>query len=154
MFKVIQTKILNKCFRTLSKHGKKGKDAITKVRAALSEASTEGEISSLQRTKHGETRLLNVEKFDLGDGYRLIVQLVDGKNNIRAFLFAGDHDDSQHWLDSHKDYVWVENTKDKTLNFVQISEKEPRSQIVVSPDIESPEALLSIPLLRHIGEND
>ena len=105
MYKVIQTKKLSKCFRVLSKHGKKGKDAITKVRAALTEAGTEGSIG-LKRTNHGESRLENIEKYDLGTGYRLVVQLVDGKNNVRAFLFAGDHDDCEQWLESHKDYTW------------------------------------------------
>jgi superfamily I DNA/RNA helicase len=154
MYKVIQTKGLNKCFRILSKHGKKGKDAITKVRAALAEAGTEGSISSLKRTNHGESRLDNIEKYDLGDGYRLVVQLVDGKENVRAFLFAGDHEDCEQWLESHKDYTWVKSNKDQTLDFVQVSEKEPRSVRIVSPDIDSAEELRALPLLRYLESVD
>ncbi|WP_214516314.1 hypothetical protein, partial [Aliivibrio fischeri] len=90
----MQTKALNKCFRDLKKCGKKGKDAITKTRAAQSEAATEGEIQSLKRTNHGESRLTNAEKYDLGNGYRLVVQLVDGVSKTRAFIFAGSHDDT------------------------------------------------------------
>ncbi|MDD2775253.1 MAG: 3'-5' exonuclease [Gallionella sp.] len=154
MYKVIQTKVLNDCFRKLQKSGKKGKDSITKVRAALSEAGTEGEIKSLQRTKNGESRLDNVEKYDLGDGHRLVVQLVDAGNNARAFLFAGDHEDCEQWLDTHKDYRWVKSDKDHTLDFVQVSEKEPLRNRIVSPDIESPEALRGLPLLRHLKPED
>lgn len=152
MHKVIQTKSLNKCFRTLLKHGKKGKDAVTKVRAALSEAASEGEIKNLQRTKNGETRLKDVEKYDLGSGYRLVVQLVEEESNVRAFLYAGDHDDTQLWLDSHKDYKWIKSDKDQTLEFVQVSEEEPREPRFVDPDFESAEELRRLPLLRHIED--
>ena len=65
-----------------------------------------GEIKSLPRTKHGETRIPDVEKYDLSDGYRLVVQLVDGVAKVRAFLFVGSHDDTQRWLDSHRNYRW------------------------------------------------
>ncbi|MCW5209040.1 ATP-dependent helicase, partial [Desulfobulbus sp. US1] len=154
MYKVIQTKSLNKCFRILARNGKKGKDAITKVRAALTEAGTEGSIASLKRTNHGESRLGNIEKYDLGSGYRLVVQLVDGKNNVRAFLFTGDHEDSEQWLESHKDYTWVKSEKDHTLEFVQVSEKEPRGNRIVDPDIDSAEELRVLPLLRHLNSDD
>lgn len=154
MYKVIQTKSLNKCFRSLIKQGKKGKDAITKVRAALAEAGTEGSICNLKRTNHGESRLDNIEKYDLGDGYRLVVQLINGDKKVRAFLFAGDHEDCEQWLDSHKDYTWVKSSKDQTLEFIQVSEKAPRSSRVVSPDIDSAEELRSLPLLRHLDKSE
>lgn len=154
MFKVVQTKALNKCFRDLNKCGKKGKDAITKTRAAQSEAATEGEIQSLKRTNHGETRLANAEKYDLGDGYRLVVQLVDGVRKIRAFLFAGSHDDTENWLDNHKDYQWVKSDKDNTLDFIQVTENAPEKTKIVSMDLNSTESLRSLPLLRHIIDEE
>ena len=49
---------------------RRGRMPITKVRAALAEAATEDSTSALKRTNHGESRLDNVEKYDLGDGYR------------------------------------------------------------------------------------
>lgn len=154
MYKVVQTKTLNKCFRDLIKCGKKGKDVITKTRAAQSEAATEGEIRSLKRTNHGETRLANIEKYDLGDGYRLVIQLVDGLNKTRAFLFAGNHDDTEDWLDSHKDYCWVKSDKDNTLDFVQVTEKKPENTKIVSMDLDSSEVLRELPLLRHISDDE
>lgn len=150
MSKVIQTKSLNKCFRDLLKHGKKGKDAITKVKVALAEAAADGKISSINRTNNGETRIDNAEKYDLGDGYRLVVQLIDDKENTRAFLFAGDHEESEQWLKSHKDYKWVKNKNDQTLEFIQVSEKELDHSKVVDPDLTSAEALRGLPLLRVV----
>jgi superfamily I DNA/RNA helicase len=154
MYKVVQTKALNKCFRKLLKHGKKGKDATVKVRAAQSEAATEGAITSINRTKNGETRLDNVEKYDLGGGYRLVVQLVEENLKTRAFLFAGDHDDTQEWLDNHKDYKWIKNNKDQSLDYVQISEKDPEKTKIVNPEVDSAESLRELPLLRHLKITD
>ncbi|MGF1834800.1 3'-5' exonuclease [Photobacterium sanguinicancri] len=154
MSKVIQTKYINKCFRTLKKSGKKGQDAIKKTRAAMQEAASEGQISELQRTYHGESRLPNAEKYNLGDGYRLVIQLVDGKEKLRAFLFVGDHEDTESWLESHKDYKWVKSKKDNTLEFIQISSAEPRENKLVEPDLNSSEELLILPLLRHVSDID
>ncbi|MEZ9128608.1 3'-5' exonuclease [Vibrio sp. 10N.222.55.B11] len=152
MNKVIQTKYINKCFRNLTKAGKKGRDAINKTRAAMHEAASEGQINSLKRTNHGESRLPNAEKYDLGNGFRLVVQLVDGENKLRAFLFVGDHEDAESWLDSHKQYQWVKSKKDNTLEFIQISSKDPESHKFIEPDLTSSEDLLALPLLRHVSE--
>lgn len=154
MYKVVQTKALNKCFRDLKKCGKKGKDAITKTRAAQSEAATEGEIQSLKRTNHGESRLANAEKYDLGNGYRLVVQLVDGVSKTRAFLFAGSHDDTEDWLESHRDYKWVKSDRDDTLDFIQVTESKPVQTKIVSMDLDSSEVLRELPLLRHVSDNE
>ena len=106
MPQVVYTKEFNKCLRDLLKIGKKGKDAVLRAPAAETEAGSKGRILS-SRTHHGENRIPDAEKYNLGDGYRLVVQLVDGKKGIRAFLFAGDHDDAERWLQNHRDYRWV-----------------------------------------------
>lgn len=103
-YKVVYTKSFNGLLRGLQQHGHK--KVVQGVRAAISEAGMTGEIRSLSRTKHGETRLPNVEKYDLSDGYRLVVQLVDGSSKTRAFLFSGSHDDTERWLDAHRNYQW------------------------------------------------
>ena len=76
---VIYTNRFNSYLRKLNNIGQK--KIVQAVRAAMTEAGTNGSIESLPRTKHGETRLKNVEKFDLPDAYRLVVQLVDGVKN-------------------------------------------------------------------------
>jgi hypothetical protein len=110
-----------------------------------------GEIG-LPRTKHGETRIPNVEKYDLSDSCRLVVQLVDGVTKTRAFLFCGSHDDTERWLDNHRNHHWVKNTTDGTLDFVQVTEsKEERYIPADRVDLESPETLLArlYPITRH-----
>lgn len=144
MARVVYTKTFNKDLRGLAQGGKRTQTM--RARAAMTEAETEGEINSIPRTKHGETRA-DVEKYDLGDGCRLVVQLVDGPKKIRAFLFAGTHDEADRWLNTHKGYVWVTKPTDGTLDFVQVS--GPSSPAPnPEPDLESPPALLDLPLLR------
>jgi hypothetical protein len=134
MSSVAFTKEFNKCLRDLLRGGKKGKDAVQRARAAQAEAAAGGAINTLQRTHHGESRFPNAEKYDLGDGYRLVVQLVDGRQNVRAFLFAGDHEDAERWLENHRDYVWVRKSTDGSLEFVQVSKpSEPRPATLPTP---------------------
>ena len=152
MYRVVATKQFAKCIRDLTKKGKKGKDAMLKARAAQAEAAENGEITVVPRTKHGETRLENAEKYDLGDGYRLVVQLVVPATRQRAFLFVGDHSDEEIWLENHKNYRWVMRDGDSTLEFVQVS--EPTESLTRAPvwDTESPESFLELPLLGDITE--
>jgi hypothetical protein len=147
---VILTKQFAKCLRELQKKGKKGKDALVKAQSAATEYQLQGKIDSLFPTKNGETRIPNAEKYELGDGYRLVVQRITPA--IRGFLFVGSHEDTDTWLDNHKNYKWVQDETDRALNFVQVS--DPRDEIVVQPsfDLESPESLLTLPLLRDITE--
>lgn len=61
-------------------------------------------FSDLKTTNHGETRLSKCVKYDLAGRARLItVQDED----IVFLLFAGDHEDSDKWLDRHKDMKFV-----------------------------------------------
>jgi len=87
-----------------------------KVNAALVDAQMDGEIK-LPRTKHGETRA-DVEKYDLSDGYRLVV-FRTGEHCI--FVYVGKHDDVDRWLDNHRDYQWVFRTSDRTLSFIPVT---------------------------------
>lgn len=153
MYKVVYTKQFNDCLRKLNTAGKKGKDSIVKARAAQSEACASGEITIIPRTKHGESRLPNIEKFELGDGHRLVVQLVDGVKKTRAFLFAGDHEDAEAWLESHKDYKWVRKDSDGTMEFVQYTVKEGYKSRPPAFDLESPQSILDLPLLRGVNED-
>ncbi len=150
MTKVISTKEFAKCLRELAKKGKPGKVAITKARAAQAEYADEGKVTSLTHTNHGESRIPNAEKFDLGDGYRLVVQKIDA--GTRAFLYVADHEGTEAWLENHKNYKWVKNEKDSVLDFVQVS--DPREPVVIQPsfDLVTPEVLLQLPLLRDITD--
>lgn len=125
------------------------------MRCAMSEAAMNGEITSIPRTKHGESRLPNVEKYDLPEAFRLVVQLVDGIKKTRAFLFIGTHDDAENWLDTHKNYKWVKSTTSGKLDFVLVTETTEDRYIPANRiDLETPEELLSKPLLRVLSKNE
>ncbi|WP_417703447.1 3'-5' exonuclease [Rheinheimera aquimaris] len=152
-YKVILFKPFHSAMHQLMRQGQK--KIVQAARAAMSEASTDGEIKSLKRTKHGETRLPNVEKFDLGDGYRLIVQLIDGVKKTRVFLFVGSHDDAQRWLDNHKNYKWVRGRNDRELEFVMVSPISHGNDIPVDRlNFDSSDDERAVPLLSHLTEDD
>ena len=102
MFRVILTKEFRKCLVDLRKHGKPGKLAEMSTRAAQQQAATRARLIFLNRTKHGESRLPNIEKYDIGNNeFRLVVQLIDGQKKERAFLFVGDHESADRWIENH-----------------------------------------------------
>lgn len=147
--RVVYEKGLHKQMEKLMHSGKR--NIVQKARAAIAEAAMSGEIKGLERTHHGESRIPKAEKYDLGDGYRLVVQLVDGKESVRAFLFVGKHDDAQRWLDSHEGYRWVKNDKDGSLAFTQVSVSPPASLPPVIPDAAIPLSQLEEPLLKDLS---
>ena len=154
-YRVFYTKDFNSCLRTIERAGGTGRNIVRKVRAAMTEAQTSGEITDLPRTHHGESRLPDAEKYDLGSGFRLVVQVVDGASKARAFLFAGSHDDAERWLESHRTYRWVESTRDRTIQFVQVSSTDPTPSAPGDRlDLTSPPSLLSLPLLRVLTEDE
>lgn len=152
-YPVVYTKPFNQLLRALVQQGHKKQ--VQAVRAAISEAGMNGEILGLNRTKHGESRIPNVEKFDLSDGFRLVVQLVDGEKKQRAFLFVGSHDESDRWLDTHKNYRWVRSSNDGVLEFLQVTERKDETHIPADRvDLESPPDLLELPLLRMLTADE
>lgn len=50
-------------------------------------------------TNHGENRIKNCVKYDLGDGWRLVT-VQDARTC--TFIFFGDHEDVDRWLNSHR----------------------------------------------------
>lgn len=149
---VIYTKKFNSYLRQLNLSGQK--KIVQAVRAAMAEAGTNATIESLPRTKHGESRLKNIEKFDLPDAYRLVVQRVGNEKQMRAFLFVGTHDDAEKWLDSHRNYTWVKSPTDGTLNLMPITYNEERYVPADRLDLESPETDLQLPLLRNVTDEE
>lgn len=151
-YQVNYTKSFNGNLRELLRRGQK--KVVALAQQAMTEAALQGDIALLTRTKHGESRLPNIEKFDVTDGHRLIVQLVDGEKKVRAFLFVGTHDDAERWLDNHKDYRWVRSATTGTLDFVRVTVVTPAHFPANRLDLESPEQLLHKPLLRVLSEEE
>lgn len=150
-YKVILPKSFSNQLRKLNGQGLK--KIVQAAKAAMAEAGTDGEINSLPRTKHGESRLPDIEKYDLPDAFRLVVQVVDGKSRQRAFLFIGNHDDAQQWLDNHKNYRWVRRESDGVLDFVQVTDNDSIRHIPIDRiELDADESALEEPLLRQISD--
>lgn len=86
------------------KSDKKGVLAAKQAKAIIDEMRHNGGdiplTVSLKRTKHGERRAHNCEKYDLGGGYRLIT-LRDGACLYVAFV--GSHDECDLWFKLQRD---------------------------------------------------
>jgi len=152
-YQVVLTKPFANDLKTLHQQG--NRKIVQAARAAVTEAGTHGEIRSLARTKHGESRIPNVEKYDLGAGCRLVVQLVDGVKKTRAFLFIGSHDQAEHWLDVHRNYQWVQNKNDGVLDFVLVTGPAVHRHVPADRlNLDAPEATLEQPILGRLSEED
>jgi hypothetical protein len=99
-----QTKNLDRQLDRLRTSGKQGvmaarrAEQIIKILLRYSGAETE-ELRS-KRTKHGELRLKNCRKYDLGGGYRLLS--LRNENHL-IFVYVGTHDECHLWLETHRD---------------------------------------------------
>jgi superfamily I DNA/RNA helicase len=149
LFSVAMTKDFTKNLGVLRKGGRV--DAHKKVCAALTEANLYGRIT-LERTHHGEDRLPDCEKYDLGGGYRLVVQMVDTDKGHRAFLFVGSHDDAEYWIERHRNYRWVRRESDNTLDFVQITPSDRSEPPLLAVDLSAPSHLSDAPLLADLDD--
>jgi hypothetical protein len=70
-----------------------------KVRIVLGSLEDHNPFASLPVTKHGETRIKNCVKYELGDAWRLVTRQTD---KTCTFLFVGDHEDTEKWIEGHK----------------------------------------------------
>lgn len=151
-YQVCFTAEFKKMLKELQRCGGRAQLAAAKAQQALSEAQIEGEITCVPRTFHGEDRLPNVEKYHLLDSYRLVVQLIDGVNKVRAFLFVGDHEDSEAWLDSKRGYRYVRNEKDSLVMPVLITERETIG--TRGFDLKSSDEYMQTPLLNVLNQSE
>lgn len=56
-----------------------------------------------------DSRIPNCYKYELPDGYRIVFQKVENVENEYLALFVGSHDDTDHFLDTHKDWIFDPN---------------------------------------------
>jgi hypothetical protein len=95
----LQTRAFIKSLNDAFLLGGQPKKRIDKVRVVLGSLDREDPFVGLSVTNNGETRVKHCVKYDLGDGWRLVTQQTE---KTCTFLFAGDHDDTDRWLDSHR----------------------------------------------------
>ncbi|MEE4241584.1 MAG: hypothetical protein V2I36_08960 [Desulfopila sp.] len=97
---------LVKQVEVLGKAGRKEKLAVAQyesIVAAIRQSGCYSENVTVKRTKHGELRLKNCVKYDLGSGYRLI----SVRQGDHLFLpFLGSHDETDRWLERHRNEVF------------------------------------------------
>ncbi len=93
-----------KQLRALARSDKKGCLAAEQadlIIEAYKSCSVEPEEIKAKRTKHGESRLRNCLKYDLGGGYRLVTL----REGVRLFFVCvGSHDDTDLWLEKNRGY--------------------------------------------------
>jgi len=68
-----------------------------------------------QTTDHGEGRITNCVKYDLGNGYRLVT--VDF-GEVVMLCHAGKHDDVDHWLDANRGRKFTYDKASKKIEVV------------------------------------
>lgn len=103
--------LLHKSFQTslLALHRKGGpfRTAADQVHAMVSKAQSgmsESEVFAKAVTHHGESRIAHCLKYDLAGRARLITVRHD---NAVIFLFVGDHDAADQFLDAHRGLKFV-----------------------------------------------
>lgn len=97
-----------KQLRVLEKSDKKGILAAAQAELIIGNYKISGEETEetrAKRTKHGESRLKNCLKYDLGGGYRLIT-LREGEQLF--FACIGSHDETDLWLERNRGASFVD----------------------------------------------
>jgi superfamily I DNA/RNA helicase len=83
---------------------------------------TTGVEAGAATTNNGETRIRNCVKYDLGDGYRLVTAQA---NQLCFLLFVGNHDQVDHYLNTHRG---LEVVKKRANNSITLVATQPPTQ--------------------------
>jgi superfamily I DNA/RNA helicase len=126
---------------------------VAKLDAIQVQAALREEITAAHLTHHGESRLENAEKLDLGEGYRVVTQFIEHEgNNVRVFWFAGSHDECDAWLERHRGYRYVYDPRDQRIELVPVEVAFREGARLLNPELAP--AMLEQPLLRHLSTVD
>ncbi|MGJ5036710.1 hypothetical protein ACQR13_21610 [Bradyrhizobium sp. HKCCYLRH3059] len=98
-----RTKDFDRSLSSATQAGGRSQKIANKVKAILGGIAYPDPFTGYPVTNHGETRLPSCVKYDLGDGWRLVTQQT---NNACFFLFVGDHEDANRWLNGHKNQLF------------------------------------------------
>jgi len=86
-------------------------------KANAGEANFDSVFSGLTLTNHGEDRISHCRKFDLTGFARLVTAY---SNNLCIFLFAGDHDVVEQWLNSNKGLDFIARQQGSRLEVAPV----------------------------------
>lgn len=94
---------LQKRFEELERTCIQGRKAVGQAKNLIDEMKQGAEFRAhSKQTKHGELRIKNCKKFDLGSGYRLVTVQQGSRMYL---LYAGSHDDCHQWIENHRGYL-------------------------------------------------
>lgn len=112
-----QSKDFQKQLRLITRRGGTGHAAAEEAIGAIALWSR-GINPDLPTTRHGESRIRHVVKYDLRGYFRLVVYEHAG---IRVPLFIGNHDDVDHWLESNKGSDFHFDHETKAASFTKVN---------------------------------
>jgi len=114
----VEHKDFRQNIQKMTKAGGSNQKAAHMVQAMFYRISMkEDPFTGFQVTNHGETRIEKCVKYDLSGRSRLITVQ---DNKIVFLLFFGNHEDSDKWLDRHKDVKFSVDSSDE-VNLVPTS---------------------------------
>jgi len=97
-FSIHRTSLFEHCLKDLQKRGGIAETAVKKAEDFIRAVTGQDGLGIREKfsfTRHGEARIRNCRKIDLGGGYRLVCLLKDGQ---LVLLYAGSHDECSRWL--------------------------------------------------------
>jgi hypothetical protein len=112
-----------KALETLRRSDRRGLRSAKRAEALIKELAS-GDLSSLsgveKRTKHGERRINNCIKYDLGGGYRLVTIKYKG---YLIVTFLGSHDHCDRWIENNRRFETdIQTECTEAGSFFEISE--------------------------------
>lgn len=101
---IFATKDFTRSHENLYRLGGNRRGIFRKLNDLLAITGIEGAkaFRNFKTTKHGESRIRNCIKYDLGNGFRLITAASD---RIIWLLFCGSHDECDKWLESNSGWI-------------------------------------------------
>ncbi|RYH00113.1 MAG: hypothetical protein EON58_01440 [Alphaproteobacteria bacterium] len=146
----LQYKDFAASLQSLMSKGGKFQKAGTTVLSILGKVSSgtaktvDEAFAGVTLTNHGESRIAHCRKYDLTGYARLVTAF---SNGVCMFLFAGDHDATDKWLDGNRglDFIAHEVNGRQEIRQVFISDQAPGKQGIIA---SSTDWLQSEPLLE------
>jgi hypothetical protein len=91
-------------------------------------------------TRHGEFRIKNCIKYDIGKGYRMVCV----KDDDRLYLlFVGTHDDCSAWVENNRNFI-PDHTRKGTITYnVDMASQESETTVFFQNNEDYEEILLA-----------
>ncbi len=104
-------------------------------KARIGESTFASVFDGLTLTTRGESRIMHCRKFDLTGYARLVTAY---SNNLCIFLFAGDHETVDNWLDTNKGLDFIAREQDGGFSVapVYVSDRQEGRKGLVHSEID------------------